>query len=88
MTKKKRSIRKKKRKNNKKYSLFMKYSNDKENLKKKEIISLMKNEFHLVYNENILNSMINIWGVKDKIPYISFLKMFRGNDGFFRDIII
>ena len=48
----------------------------------------MKNEFHLVYNENILNSMINIWGVKDKIPYISFLKMFRGNDGFFRDIII
>ena len=35
MTKKKRSIRKKKRKNNKKYSLFMKYSNDKENLKKK-----------------------------------------------------
>tara|TARA_B100001115_G_C15734019_1_gene357703 strand:+ start:225 stop:488 length:264 start_codon:yes stop_codon:yes gene_type:complete len=85
MTKKKRSIRNKKRKN-KKFSLFMKYSKDKETLKKKEIILLMKKEFHLVYNENVLNSMINIWGENNKIPYKSFLKMFQGEDGFFRTI--
>jgi len=54
----------KKNTKNKKDKLFFKYSKDKEYLTKYEITLLMKNEFHLKYNNHIMISFMNIWGTK------------------------
>lgn len=69
--------------------LFNKYSKNKKYLTKSESIKLMKDEYNLNYNSNIINSMMNIWGVKVKgkcvITKNTFSKLFDPPDGFFRD---
>ena len=81
------------RKNNKKYKLYSKYDKKKKGyLTQKEINLLILKEFHIKYNENILNSLMNIWGktIKNKkvITYPIFQKLFQKPDGFFRNIYI
>ncbi len=56
----------------------------------------MKQEFKLVYNKHIMTSFMGIWsskmtiGTKEKqvITKSTFFKLFKGPDGFFRDITL
>ena len=85
---------KKKTKNkssNKHLRLFRKYSKL-DHLTEKQIKKLMKTEFKLVYNKNIMNSFMAIWSSnidgKQVITKSTFVKLFKGPDGFFRDITL
>jgi len=76
--------------------LFNKYSKTEysktEYLTEKQIKKLMKTEFKLVYNKNIMNSFMAIWSSnidgKQVITKSTFVKLFKGPDGFFRDITL
>ena len=46
----------------------------------------MLKEFKLAYNNNVMISCVNVWGVKNKIDLVQFIKMFKMKEGFFRDI--
>jgi len=76
---------------NKYIRLFNKYSKT-EHLNEKQIKKLMKTEFKLVYNKNIMNSFMAIWSSnvdgKQVITQSTFVKLFKGPDGFFRDITL
>ena len=76
---------------NKYLRLFNKYSKT-EYLTEKQIKKLMKTEFKLVYNKNIMNSFMAIWSSnidgKKVITKSTFVKLFKGPDGFFRDITL
>lgn len=76
---------------NKYIRLFNKYSKT-EHLTEKQIKKLMKTEFKLVYNKNIMNSFMAIWSSnvdgKQVITQSTFVKLFKGPDGFFRDITL
>jgi len=52
----------------------------------------MKVEFKLTYNAHIFNAFMNIWSTtidnKKVITKATFMKLFRGPDGFFRDITL
>jgi hypothetical protein len=81
-----------KNKNPNKYlRLFRKYSKT-AHLTEKQIKKLMKTEFKLVYNKNIMNSFMAIWSSnidgKQVITKSTFVKLFKGPDGFFRDITL
>jgi hypothetical protein len=85
---------KKKTKNkssNKYLRLFSKYTKA-EHLTEKQIKKLMKTEFKLVYNKNIMSSFMAIWSTnidgKKVIAKSTFVKLFKGPDGFFRDITL
>ena len=83
-----------KKKSNKHLRLFNKYnktSQKKEHLTETQIKKLMKVEFKLVYNNYIMNSFMAIWSTKvdgkQVITKDTFVnKLFKGPDGFFRDI--
>tara|TARA_B110001469_G_C9611167_1_gene304054 strand:- start:443 stop:724 length:282 start_codon:yes stop_codon:yes gene_type:complete len=85
-----------KQKSNKHLRLFNKYSKTskkKDNLTGTQIKKLMKNEFKLVYSTHVFNSFISIWSSnvngKQVITKDTFVnKLFRGPDGFFRDIYL
>jgi len=88
-----------KQKSNKHLRLFNKYSKTsktntkKDNLTGTQIKKLMKIEFKLTYNAHIMNSFKAIWftkiGSKQVITKDTFVnKLFRGPDGFFRDITL
>ena len=77
---------------NSKNKIFLKYSKTKNHLTKKEIISLMKKEFKLNYNNHVIGGLMNIWGTKINnelvITKSTFIKLFRKPDGFFRAIYL
>ena len=81
-----------KKKSNRYLRLFNKYitSQKKEHLTKQQIKKLMKVEFKLTYNAHIFNAFMNIWSTKvaskQVITKDTFIKLFKGPDGFFRDI--
>ena len=85
-----------KQKSNKHLRLFNKYSKTskkKDNLTGTQIKKLMKNEFKLSYNKHIFNSFMAIWMTKvdgkQVITKDTFVnKLFKGPDGFFRDIYL
>ena len=52
----------------------------------KDLKKLMLKEFKLAYNNNVMISCVNVWGVKNKIDLVQFIKMFKMKEGFFRDI--
>lgn len=85
-------MRKTKRKTNKRNKLFYKYSKNNEYLIRSEIVKLMRNEFFLSYSNNVITSLMNIWGTKNKNRYVITLKdfkeLFTAEEGFFRDIKI
>lgn len=85
-------MRKTKRKTNKRNKLFYKYSKNNEYLIRSEIVKLMRNEFFLSYSNNVITSLMNIWGTKNKNRYVITLKDFKelfiAEEGFFRDIKI
>ena len=76
---------------NKYLRLFNKYSKT-EHLTEKQIKKLMKTEFKLVYNKNIMNSFMAIWSSnidgKQVITKSTFVKLFKGPSGFLRDITL
>ena len=76
---------------NKYLRLFNKYSKT-EHLTEKQIKKLMKTEFKLVYNENIMNSFMAIWSSnidgKQVITKSTFVKLFKRPSGFLRDITL
>jgi hypothetical protein len=81
------------KKTNKYILLFNKYSRKKKYLTPKEIKSLIKKEFKLVYSNHIFDSFIAIWSsiVNDRqvITKSTFInKLFKKPDGFFRFIQI
>ena len=85
---------KKKTKNkssNKYLRLFRKYTKA-DHLTEKQIKKLMKTEFKLVYNKNIMNSFMAIWSSnidgKQVITKSTFVKLFKGPSGFLRDITL
>ena len=81
-----------KKKSNRHLRLFNKYSigQKKEHLTKQQIKRLMKVEFKLTYNAHVFNAFMNIWSTKvtgkQVIIKDTFIKLFKGPDGFFRDI--
>ena len=83
-----------KRKNKKHLRLFHKYikrNQKKEYLTKQQIKRLMKVEFKLTYNSHVFNAFMNTWSTtidnKKVITKNTFInKLFKGPDGFFRDI--
>ena len=83
-----------KNKTNKHLRLFNKYcktSQKKDYLTLQQIKKLMKIEFKLSYNKNIMNSFMAIWSTninnKQVITKSTFVnKLFKKPDGFFRDI--
>ena len=85
---------KKKTKNkssNKHLRLFRKYSKL-DHLTEKQIKKLMKTEFKLSYNNHVMSSFMTIWSLningKQVITFSTFVKLFKGKDGFFRDITL
>ena len=79
------------KKNNNKYNkIFNKYCGKKKYLSLKDLNKLIKNEFKLEYSKNIMNSCMNIWGIKKKDKYIidinKFKDMFTMKEGFFKNI--
>ena len=76
---------------NKYLRLFNKYSKT-EHLTEKQIKKLMKTEFKLVYNKNIMNSFMANWSSnidgKQVITKSKFVILFKGPDGYFRDITL
>ena len=73
--------------------LFNKYCQKKDNLTKQQIKKLMKVEFKLTYNAHVFNAFMNIWSTKvagkQVITKDTFVnQLFRGPDGFFRDITL
>ena len=82
-----------KKKSNRHLRLFNKYSIDqkKEHLTKQQIKKLMRVEFKLVYSDHVFNAFMNIWSTKvngkQVITKDTFIKLFKGPDGFFRDIV-
>lgn len=81
-----------KRKNNKKSKLFRKYTS-KSYITKSQFTRMLKNEFHIVYNQHIMNSCMELWGIKinkskviTKDTFIN--KLFTKPDGFLRNIIL
>ena len=79
-----------KNKSSKQLRLFRKYCQKKEHLTKQQIKKLMKVEFKLTYNAHVFNAFMNIWSTKvaskQVITKDTFIKLFKGPDGFFRDI--
>ena len=79
-----------KQKSTKHLRLFRKYCQKKEHLTKQQIKKLMRVEFKLTYNAHIFNAFMNIWSTKvtgkQVIIKDTFIKLFKGPDGFFRDI--
>ena len=84
-----------KNKSSKQLRLFRKYSHKKDHLTKQQIKKLMKVEFKLTYNAHVFNAFMNIWSTKvvskqvvskQVITKDTFIKLFKGPDGFFRDI--
>jgi hypothetical protein len=76
-----------------KYSKINKISQKKDHLTETQIKKLMKVEFKLVYNAHVFNSFMAIWSTKidgkQVITKNTFInKLFRGPDGFFRDITL
>jgi len=85
---------KKTKKRDKKSLLFNKYDkNNDDYLSKSEIIKLIRTEFKLHYTNNIITSLMHIWGtnINNKL-YISkdtfTKKLFNKPNGFLRDITI
>ena len=83
-----------KNKSTKYIRLFKKYTT-KGYLTKKQIKKLMKIEFRLSYTIHVFNAFMNIWSTKvvskqvvskQVITKDTFIKLFKGPDGFFRDI--
>tara|TARA_B100000212_G_C26937937_1_gene348963 strand:- start:35 stop:295 length:261 start_codon:yes stop_codon:yes gene_type:complete len=82
---------KKTKKNNKYTKLFNKYTTT-TYLTLTQIKRLMKKEFKLTYNKNIMISFLSIWGTtvnnKRVITKKTFVtKLFKRPDGFFRDLL-
>ena len=83
------------KKQSKPLRLFRKYT-QKQYLSESQMKRLMKREFKLVYNKHIMTSFMAIWsskmtiGTKEKqvITKSTFVKLFKGPDGFFRDITL
>lgn len=78
-------------KKNKKYlKLFNKYSKNKKYLNLKDFKKLIIKEFKLSYNNNVMNSCMNIWGTKYNGKYViyinNFSNMFTMKEGFFKNI--
>ena len=84
------TTKKTKQRNNKHLRLFKKYSQKKEHLTKQQIKKLMRVEFKLVYSDHVFNTFMHIWSTKvaskQVITKDTFIKLFKGPDGFFRDI--
>ena len=80
-----------KNKSTKHMRLFHKYSQKKEHLSKQQIKKLMRVEFKLVYSDHVFNAFMHIWSTKvaskQVITKDTFIKLFKGPDGFFRDIV-
>jgi len=76
---------------NKHLRLFRKYSKL-DHLTEKQIKKLMKTEFKLSYNKHIMSSFMSIWSLsikgKQVITFSTFVKLFKGKDGFFRGITL
>ena len=83
------------KKQSKPLRLFRKYT-QKQYLTESQMKRLMKQEFKLVYNKHIMTSFMAIWsskmtiGNKEKqvITKATFVQLFKGPDGFFRDITL
>lgn len=78
-------------KKNKKYlKLFNKYSKNKKYLNLKDFKKLIIKEFKLSYNNNVMNSCMNIWGTKYNGKYViyinNFTNMFTMKEGFLKNI--
>ena len=90
MKKKTKKTKKSKKTNNKIKKLFFTYSSNKQYLTKRQIVRLMKKEFKLSYSNNVVTSLMAIWGKKFGSSYFivkdNFPKLFLKPDGFFRDI--
>ena len=78
------------KKNNKYNKIFNKYCGKKNFLSLKDLNKLIKNEFKLEYSKNVMNSCMNMWGIKKKDKYIidinKFKDMFTMKEGFFKNI--
>ena len=90
------NTKKTKQKSSKQVRLFRKYTKQ-DYLTYTQIKKLMKQEFKLVYNKHIMKSFMATWsskmtiGTKEKqvITKSTFVnKLFKGPDGFFRDITL
>ena len=89
------NTKKTKQKSSKQVRLFRKYTKQ-DYLTYTQIKKLMKQEFKLVYNKHIMKSFMATWsskmtiGTKEKqvITKSTFVKLFKGADGFFRDITL
>ena len=89
------NTKKTKQKSSKQVRLFRKYTKQ-DYLTYTQIKKLMKQEFKLVYNKHIMTSFMGIWsskitvGTKEKqvITKETFVQLFKGPDGFFRDITL
>ena len=89
------NTKKTKQKSSKQVRLFRKYTKQ-DYLTYTQIKKLMKQEFKLVYNKHIMTSFMGIWsskmtnGTKEKqvITKSTFVQLFKGPDGFFRDITL
>ena len=90
------NTKKTKQKSSKQVRLFRKYTKQ-DYLTYTQIKKLMKQDFKLVYNKHIMTSFMAIWsskmtiGTKEKqvITKSTFVnKLFKGPDGFFRDITL
>lgn len=89
------NTKKTKQKSSKQVRLFRKYTKQ-DYLTYTQIKKLMKQEFKLVYNKHIMTSFMAIWsskmtiGNKEKqvITKVTFVQLFKGPDGFFRDITL
>ena len=85
------NTKKTKQKSTKQLRLFRKYTKQ-DYLTYTQIKKLMKQEFKLVYNKHIMTSFMAIWSTrinkKQVITKSTFVKLFKGPDGFFRDITL
>ena len=89
------NTKKTKQKSSKQVRLFRKYTKQ-DYLTYTQIKKLMKQEFKLAYNKHIMTSFMGIWsskitvGTKEKqvITKSTFVQLFKGPDGFFRDITL
>ena len=84
------TLKKSKSKYNKLNKLFKKYCKNENGLSKKEIIKLIKTEYKDNHSNNIIISLMNIWGKKIDGQYyitkeIFTEKLYTKPDGFFRE---
>ena len=84
------SLKKSKSKKYKLNKLFNKYCKNKKGLSKRDITKLIREEYKDNHSNNIIISLMNIWGVKIDGKYYITKKIFTEKlytkpDGFFRD---